>query len=148
VATFTTYSKNALYILDRRIISDRKREEIGSIAHGDSWQVKVCPSPIPSIDENGEGVYACKIVRIKKKKGNKERERERESRGEERRKERESKVARVRARACHCRHVARTCSGFSWSCSHSLTTLLRDALDTRVHSHDFTNDERAAGQRG
>jgi len=77
VATFTTYSKNALYILDRRIISDRKREEIGSIAHGDSWQVKVCPSPIPSIDENGEGVYACKIVCIKKKKGNKERERER-----------------------------------------------------------------------
>lgn len=49
-------------------------------------------------------------------------------------------MARVRARACRRRHVAHTCSGFSWSRLHSRATPLRDALDTRVHSHGSTND--------
>lgn len=69
----------------------------------------------------------CEIVCIKKK--------------EEQEREKESEVASVRARACRCRHVAYTCSGFSWSCSHSLATPLCDALDTRVHSRGSTNDD-------
>jgi len=40
------------------------------------------------------------------------------------------------ARACRHRHVAHTCSGFSWSRSHSRRRSLRDVPDTRVHSHE------------
>lgn len=83
-----------LNILDRRIISDRKWEEIRSIARGDSRRVKVCSLSIPSIGENRE--ETCVRNRAHKKRRTRERGKRRE---EERERENPKWPECVRARA-------------------------------------------------
>lgn len=143
MATFTTYSRNAPYILDRRIILDRKREEIGSIAHGDSRRVKVHPSSIPSIGEN-RGRRVCKIACIKKEGREKERERERRYKREERKK-------RIQSGQSACARVPPSARGTHVFRFLLILLALTDNASTRRSRHacSFTRlHERAAGQRG
>lgn len=86
-------------------------------------------------DRCKRGRRAREIAYIEKRRENERERREKIQSGQ-----------RMRARACRGRHVAYTCSGFSWSHLHSsatLSTLFTLLTHARVHSHGFGADTTA-----